>query len=319
MPGLEDELDSELRELGLDPDLQKLEDLAAGLHERGIDFSIDQGRVVLGTKAQDREIALDFGKHHIKLGIISDTHAGSSFEQLTALRHFYSQASGEGVDAFIHCGDWTQGPDRMHRDQYLGLHAHGADAQVNYAATVYPTGQDGQTTYGITGNHDDSFLVDGGTNVVRRIANLRPDISYVGQDAAYLTLGNLRMYLIHPDGGGAYAKTYKMQKIAPTIPLEKNVNLLLVGHYHNYATVNERDTFAIQLPCFQSQYSWLARKALHPDIGGIILDVWLSDAGRIDRVRHELIRYPVIESDWDQDVSFEMAHRWSPKGVEVPR
>lgn len=319
MPGFEGDLNSELSGLGIDVDVLELEEIVTKLHERGIDFRVEQGRVVLGTRTHDQKIDLDFGKDHIKLGVISDTHGGSNFEQLTALNHFYDLASGEGVDAFVHCGDWTQGPDRMHRDQYLGVHVHGSDAQVNYVAATYPKGQDGQPTYGITGNHDDSFLVDGGTNVVRRIATMREDIKYVGQDAAYFTLGGLRAYLIHPDGGGAYAKSYKMQKIAATIPIEKDVRLLLVGHYHNYGSTNERNTFALQLPCFQSQYSWLARKALHPDIGGIILDLWMNDSGQIDRIRHEFIQYPVIENDWNHEVSFEMAHRWSPDGMKVAR
>lgn len=302
------------REDGRDPDLARLEELAAALHAKGVDFRVEHGAVVTPKRATDvdRDFAVDLGRDHYRIGVVSDTHGGSKYEQLTALRSFYRYADEREVDLFIHAGDLTQGPDRMHRDQYLGVHAHGSDQQVDYVAATYPRSERGALTYVITGNHDDSFLNEGGTNVVRQVTAKREDFVYVGQDAAYLTIGGLRAYVTHPDGGGAYAKTYKLQKLAAVMPVEKDVRLLLVGHYHSYAATLERGTYALQLPCFQSQYSWLARKFLHPDIGGVILDLWLDDAGRPARIAHELVTYAPRYEDWDHDASVEVSRAWSP-------
>lgn len=308
-----DDIEAEVS--GKDPDLAGLERHAANLHAKGFDFTVEHGKVIAGARAA-AETAVDFGKDRIRLGIVSDTHGGSKYEQQTALRAFYRYGDDEKVDAFLHLGDVTQGPDQMHRGMELEVHAHGAEAQVAYVKLVYPkSARKGVKTYVLGGNHDSSFAKNGGANVVRQIATDRPDMVYVGQDAAYLTIQGLRTYLIHPDGGGAYAKTYKLQKIAATLPLERRVALLLCGHWHNFAVTRERDTHALMLPCFQSQYPWLARKALHPDIGGLIVDLWLDDAGRLARIRHELVSFPVVENDWDHEASAAVSRAWSPEAA----
>lgn len=305
-----DDLGEMLQGSGKDPRIVRLEELAAELHAEGLDFTVDRGRLLRQSRPdRDHETVVDLGSEHIRLGIVSDTHGGSRYEQLTALRSFYAYA--EDVDAFVHGGDMTQGSDRMHKGMELEVHAHGADAQVAYVVGTYPVPRVGVKTYAIAGNHDDSFLRDGGVNVVRRIAAQRPDIVYIGQDAAYLTLGGLRMYVVHPDGGGAYAKSYKPQKLAESLPLDRHVALLLVGHYHNWGAFRQKDTLALMLPCFQSQYAWLARKALHPDIGGIIADIWLDDAGRIARFRFEVVSYSPLDEDWDREASIAAGRGWT--------
>ncbi len=306
----------EIRELqaeddGTDPRLAKLEALARELHAEGHDFRVEGGRVAMARRDRDRETSVDLGTEHIRLGIVSDTHGGSRFEQLTALRSFYAYADTQKVHAFVHAGDMTQGSDKMHRGMELEVHAHGSEAQVGYVVLTYPKSKRrGITTHVIGGNHDDSFLNDGGINVVRQIAAQRPDINYVGQDAAYLTLGALRSYIVHPDGGGSYAKSYKPQKLTESLPLDRAVALLLIGHYHNYGCFRWKDTISLMLPCFQSQYAWLARKALHPDIGGIIADIWMDDTGRIARFRHELVGYQPLDEDWDAEASQRAGRGW---------
>jgi predicted phosphodiesterase len=296
---------------GKDPRLATLEALAAELHSEGIDFAVEAGKLRTSRPDRDRTTTVDLGSDHIRLGIVSDTHGGSRYEQLTALRSFYAYADSQKVDAFIHAGDMTQGSDRMHKGMELEVHAHGADAQVAYVVKTYPVPRKGVKTYAIAGNHDDSFLKDGGINVVRRIAAQRPDIVYIGQDAAYLTLGNLRMYVVHPDGGGSYAKSYKPQKLSESLPLDRRVALLLIGHYHNWGMFRQKDTVSLMLPCFQSQYAWLARKALHPDVGGIIADIWMDADGRIRRFRSEVVDYPSLEEDYDTEASLAAGRGWT--------
>ena len=316
---------------GKDPDLAELEILAARVHDKGIDYRIEGGIVQPSRTPLDvgRAIKIDLGKEHLRLGIVSDTHGGSHSEQLTALRHFYRYADGqekdpatrrcaEPVDAFIHGGDMTQGSDRMHPDQPYQLHAHGAEQQASYVVGTFPrSSREGVVTYAIDGNHDDSFLKDGGMNVVRQIAARRPDIVYLGQTAAYLTIGGCKMYVQHPSGVIPYAKSYRLQKVAESLPIGNPVNLLLMGHLHSYCVVQHHGITALLLPCFQGQYGWLAGKGLHPDIGGIIVDVWLTDKGEVARIAHEVVRYQSVQDDWDHEISQEVSRGWTPQGLEV--
>lgn len=311
--------EEEAKATGKDPRLAELERLASELHTDGIDFRVEHGRVVQALQDRDRnrETSLDLTTDHIRLGIVSDTHGGSKFEQLTALRAYYQWGDEQEVDAFIHAGDLTQGPDEMHRGMVHEVHAHGADAQVDYVAQTYPRSERGVPTYVISGNHDDSHLKQGGVNVVRRICQQRPDLRYLGQEAAYLTIGSLRAYVTHPDGGGAYAKSYKGQKFAESLPVEKDVRLLLIGHYHNAVNFWQRRTKVFQLACFQSQYAWLARKGLHPDIGGLILDITFDDSGALHEIDYRERRYEPVDNDWDHEVSDAVSRAWTSKGLEV--
>jgi predicted phosphodiesterase len=338
MSDLEDELEAETllearhkaEAAGKDPDLAELEELAARVHAKGIDYRIEGGKLVPTSVPLDvgREFKIDLGKEHLRLGIVSDTHGGSHSEQLSALRNFYQFADGTikdpstgkfpiPVDAFIHAGDFTQGSDRMHPDQPYQVHAHGAEQQVGYVVGTYPQSVRGTKTYAIAGNHDDSFLKDGGMNVVRQIASARPDIVYLGQTAAYLTIGGCKMYVQHPSGGIPYAKSYRLQKVAEGLPISKPTNMLLMGHLHSYCVVQHHGITAILLPCFQGQYGWLAGKGLHPDIGGIIADVWLTANGEVARISHEVVRYQSVQDDWDHEISREVSRGWSPKGLDI--
>ena len=232
---------------------------------------------------------------------MSDPHLGSKYEQLSALKDFYHQASDRGVHRFLNAGDMMQGIYK-NRQMSQAIHAHGADAQTEYAALVYPRGEDDQETDAISGNHDFTFYRDSGVNVVRALSAKRSDIVYRGMDAAYLTIDGIRLYIAHPDGGGAYAKSYKPQKFTEAIPRGKGVQIVGIGHYHTWGTFEWQSVIALMLPCFQGQYPWLIRKGLYPTIGGVILEVW-HDGANINRVRHELIHYPERENDWDHEAS----------------
>lgn len=303
---------------GKDPDLYDLEEAVRRLSAKGIDFSVEGGKIITASHPteRDRETLLDIGKDHIRLGIVSDTHGGSHYEQLTALRTFYRHADDLDVDAFIHGGDATQGSDKMHLDQPYQVHVHGADQQANYVIATHPkSARPGVKTFILDGNHDDSFLKDGGINIVRRICDARPDMAYLGQTGAYLSLGRLNAYVVHPRGGMPYAKSYRLQKFVEQLPISRKIHILLMGHLHSYATVQEHGVTGLLLPCFQSQYGWMASGALHPDIGGIILDVWLTDDGGVGRVAHEFVRFQAQVDDWDRGVSYEVARGWTPDGL----
>jgi predicted phosphodiesterase len=313
--------DDILKDLAPEPpsDLEELGRLAAELHAKGVDFHVVDGKLVTEKHPTDRDrsLLLDIGKEHIRLAVVSDTHSGSHYEQLSALRSFYRHADDLEVDAFVHCGDWTQGSDRMHLDQPYQVHAHGADQQAKYVIATYPRSERGVKTYGITGNHDESFLKDGGINILRKIADAREDIVYVGQTGAYFSFGPVNSYVVHPRGGMPYARSYRLQKFIEQLPISRQIHLLLMGHLHSYALVQEHGVTAMLVPCFQSQYGWMAAGALHPAVGGLIIDIWLTDAGGVGRLAHELVRFQHVPDDWDQDVSHEVNRGWSPDGIAV--
>jgi len=208
-----------------------------------------------------------------KIGIISDTHIGSTMQQITFLHEAYKMMKDEGVKKVLHAGDLVEGNGKQFKGQMYEMFLHGADAMVDYTIKNYPYSK-GMTTYIIGGSHDYSFYKEDGTNVLIRIADKRPDITYLGMFGAYLNFGKISTYLMHGSGGVAYARSYRMQKIIEQFPPEKKPHILFLGHYHVECHLpTYRNVAGFQLPCFQTQTNYLMAKGLFPEIGFLILEI----------------------------------------------
>lgn len=85
-----------------------------------------------------------------KLGIISDTHIGSQWQQITLCREAYKIFQEQGVVDVLHGGDITDGTN-MRPGHSAELHVHGNDPTTEYIVKNYPV-VDGITTHLIGGN-----------------------------------------------------------------------------------------------------------------------------------------------------------------------
>jgi hypothetical protein len=179
----------------------------------------------------------------------------------------------EGIEKVFHAGDMVEGNGRLYKGQLFEMFLHGADSMVKFAIENYPK-EEGITTYAIGGSHDYSFYKESGNDVLAKIAAQRKDLKYLGVSGASIELGGLKIYLMHGDGGNAYARSYKIQKIIEQFPADKKPNILLLGHYHVTCELPwYRNVSAYQLPCFQSQTQYLRAKGLAPDLGFLILEI----------------------------------------------
>ena len=137
-----------------------------------------------------------------KIGIVSDTHIGSTCQQITLLHEAYKMMKAEGVRKVFHAGDMIEGNGKLFRGQVYEMFLHGADTMVDYTIKNYPKVK-GMTTYVIGGSHDYSFYRDEGTDVLKAIAEKREDIKYLGMFGAYIKFGKILVYLMHGGGGVA--------------------------------------------------------------------------------------------------------------------
>lgn len=296
----------------------KLEEIARELHEEGHDFTIVNGEVVPGVAPHDYRATVSLPNRadnkRLRIGLVSDPHLGSNFEQLSALRDFYDYCEEREVDLYLNAGDIVQGTPKMHRGMEHEVHLHSASGQIGYAGEVYPRPRRaGVKTYMISGNHDDSWLNESGTNVVRLLAQRRDDIEYIGQDSCYFEVDGLRTYIVHPAGGVSYAKSYKPQKLSEAIPYDQRTQLVLVGHYHSWGQFEHQRAQVFMLPCFQGSYPYLIRLALRPAIGGVYVEVEYDDEVITDM---SVTRrwYPEVKHDWDEEVS----RKWRHPGDVLP-
>lgn len=253
------------------------------------------------TKPQPLEPVYKFdpdaikGKDRIRLGIVSDTHLCSTYQQITALREFYEYAEKEvKVDAFLHAGDLSDGPHQAHRDAPYNLFRHGADSQREYIASEYPESK--KTTYLIGGNHDYMHINQNGYDIVRDVCRERDDMEYLGsQHFAYIDFGKIRIQMVHPYKGGAYALSYNLQKYCEQLASERKPHMVLMGNFHRMCYLpGYRNIEAWQLPCFQAQTPFMAGKNIDPVVGGLILEFGQDPHGLAASIKSEVIRFPRI-------------------------
>jgi predicted phosphodiesterase len=244
-------------------------------------------------------ISLDHltGKERLKLAVVSCTHLGSRYQQLTALREFCAYATRRAkVDAFIHAGDVGDGPTARHRNPHE-VFKHTYDAALDYIAESLPV--TGRPWYMISGNHDDWWTLDGGPDMIRALAEQREDIQYLGKSLGYLTFRNTRIEVTHLNTGSAYAYSYKAQKHIESLSVERRPHVSLIGNFHKFCAIYYRNVLALQLPSFQAQTPWMAGKSLVSEVGGVIVEIGLHPKGLSPLTRFEVVyTFEPREEDW---------------------
>lgn len=249
------------------------------------------GYYINRVSVSPRNLIHTYYKNKLKIAAIGDTHLCSTEQQLTYLNTFYDICEREKVEVVFHCGDINDGENVFKGHKY-NVFAIGADKQVQYTIDNYPLRKNIKT-YLISGNHDLDYHKTNGIDIVKSISDKRKDIVYMGQLGAYVKFGeNTKAYLYHPDGGGSYALSYKIQRFIEKLSPENKPNICFFGHYHQAEFLVVRNVFCLQVGCFQSQTDFLKRKGLEPQIGGWIIDLNIDEkTGSINRIKPEWINF----------------------------
>lgn len=238
------------------------------------------------------------GGKTIRFAIMGDTQIGSKYAQLTYLHNFYDLCEREGITSVYHTGDLTDGL-KMRTGHEYELYEISADEMRDDVVMNYPK-RNGITTRFITGNHDASIYKHVGYDIGQAIANLRPDMVYLGRDCAVVNLTpNCTLELRHPWDGTAYALSYKIQKMIEAMESDSKPNILAVGHYHKAEYLFYRNVHALQTGCFQGQTPFTRGKGISIHIGGWLVTATVDDAGHIQRFAPEFIPfYSSIKDDY---------------------
>jgi len=237
----------------------------------------------------------EFYNDRFRFGVIADTQLGSKFQQITHLNRMYDIFVEEGIEHVYHVGDVVDGYD-VYRGQEYELFLRGADEQAEYTIKNYPRRElkNGKLmkTHMIAGNHDLSFYKAMGYDILNVVCKEREDLQYMGQwDCTIETKNKVRIYMLHPDGGGAYALSYKAQKFVEGFTSENKPNMFFLGHWHTSLYFFSRNIHCLEAGCFQSQTPYLRRKGLMPQVGGWICEVNIGPDGSVNRFKPEFIPF----------------------------
>ena len=225
---------------------------------------------------------------YIKFGIVSDTHFGSKFSAEKELEDIYTQFKEEGFELVLHAGDLTEGNGNIYRGQLFEMNTFGYNNLVDKVEKDYPK-KEGITTAIISGNHDMSFYTQTGADLVKDVCSRREDLDYLGQFSAKVFINDLEGFIVHPSGGMPYSRSYKIQKMVES--METRPAFLIRGHLHVAMAIPYLGTMGVEAGCFQFQTPYLARKGLHPEVGGYMIKLKTDGKGKITEFEPKWISY----------------------------
>lgn len=268
------------------------------LHRHKKDCIADTKRVSIQNQEPSHFDGGWDGTTTLRFAIMGDTQIGSKYTQLTHLHNFYDICKREGITNVYHTGDLTDGL-KMRVGHEYELYEVSADEMRDDVVKNYPK-IDGITTHFITGNHDASIYKHVGYDIGQAIANLRPDMKYLGRDCAVVNLTpNCTLELRHPWDGSAYSISYKPQKMIEAMESDSKPNILAIGHYHKAEYIFYRNIHALQTGCFQGQTPFTRGKGISVHMGGWIVTITVDTNGHILRFTPEYIPYyKSITDDW---------------------
>lgn len=262
------------------------------------DSKPEEKRIAIQNQEPTHHKAKWDGTQVLKFAIMGDTQFGSKYTQITYLHDFYDLCKREGIENVYHTGDITDGL-KMRVGHEYELYEVSADEMRDDVVENYPK-IDGITTHFITGNHDASIYKHVGYDIGQAIANLRPDMKYLGRDCAVVNLTpKCTLELRHPWDGTAYAISYKMQKMIEAMESDSKPNILAVGHYHKAEYIFYRNVHALQTGCFQGQTPFTRGKGISVHMGGWLITIHVDENGYIQRFSPEFIPcYYSIKDDY---------------------
>jgi len=283
--------------------IQSLADSGIQLKEQITDtsskISLPSGGCTQATKQ------IDFRGDEITFGVVSDTHLGSTHCALDMLENAYDLFEQEGVKHVLHAGDLTEGPGnrgyRGHSNDVLDSCQDWRGLEA-YVSETYPRRKN-LTTYCISSSksHDGWEYNASGRCPTADVCNGRSDIKplkarddmeWLGHDCADFRIGGLLTRLLHPDGGSAYAASYKAQKFIEAMPGGTKPHLLFIGHFHSYCTVRVRNVIGINVPGMQWSTPLFIRYAKEPTVGALLIRARLDAEGSLRSCQIEdLIHY----------------------------
>lgn len=229
-------------------------------------------------------------EYTIRFASLADTHLGSKSQRLDWIHDFYEYAGRQGIKYFLHAGDFVTGlyPQRIF-DSFL----HAGDDFVEYTCEHYPTPPNNGKTIAIAGNHDETFIRVAGIDIMRHIADKRPDIDYLGMMEGIVNLDGCKILLQHGAGGMTMNISGKLQKYIDKLPYtEHRPHAIILGHYHSGSCFlpDYKGVVGILPGSFEGQTLFLKKNKITPVNSGFIVEFTLKNQ-KIIRTKYEVRKY----------------------------
>ncbi len=272
---------NEYEVLGLVNYIQKNDmNIVVNIKDDGI-YLINQGDV----KFQE-ENTYDFKtdkNNEFKFVLISDTRIGSTYQQLTILNDIYLKAKEMDYPNVILCGNISTGlyntTDPYNETCFLS----DSQRQIDYIVSHYPS-IDGIKTYFITGKLDDKHLKNKKINIGKRVAELRNDMIYLGENSCNTKIGKVRMQIMSSKLSKTYTVSYRTQQQVDSYRSEDKPDILLMGGLLQMEKFTYRNVCCISAPSVCATTSEMNEKRYSNTVGAWFVKVKTNNNGKLLRV-----------------------------------
>lgn len=233
-----------------------------------------------------------------QIGLISDLHFGSLWQQKSALNNFCNILKERNIQTLVNAGDLSDGImswPTHEKERFI----HSAESYVDYLDEFYPSGF--SQNYFITGNHDTSLQkLDDEFDLGHELVRVRPDLIYHESNdqkisRAFALPGGINIMLYHGNrscSNPAMKQTREFRLHAKVLEMlgdgSDNSDIYLFGHCHKKCLTTFMGKIIIGAPCFQETTPYALGRGSINDVGGMILK-YNVDSGKIVKFSLEYI------------------------------
>ena len=219
--------------------------------------------------------------NEFKFVAISDTRLGAKSEQLSILHDIYKKAQDLGIKNVILCGNISAGlkpitdaESNFVEDTY---------GQIDYIVKNYPK-YEGITTYFISGKIDDTHLRTKKINIGKRIADLRDDMVYLGEDICDISIDKTKMQVMNSKLQKTYTVSYRTQQTINATRPEDKPDILLYGGLLQMEKYNFRGVNCISVPSVCATDNEMKTKRYSNTLGAWYVTVKTDEEGKLESI-----------------------------------
>lgn len=225
----------------LDKQVYEIYELIAFLNELDGDYIIEGNNVFKARKCSSFQHNFPF-LDKTKICLVSDPHYGSNFDRPDIMQTIYKECLARDTDTIFCAGDFTNGYYK--RRNFYDSRVSTLEQMIDYVANVHPYSKY-INFFTIGGNHDATFKLTYGVDIIEEIAKVRSDIIYLGQDMADITMGSLSLRIYHGYGKEKRSIERRVTKCYDKMRFVNPPDILHMGHIHHslYMPINGTHVF----------------------------------------------------------------------------
>ena len=221
--------------------------------------------------------------NEFKFIAIADTRLGSKSQQLSILNDIYRKGYEMGYNNVILCGNISAGLYSLSNIYAETNFADDTQEQIDYIVNKYPY-IEGMKTYFITGKIDDKHLQKNKINIGKRIADLREDLIYLGENSCDISIDKVVMQILSSKLAKTYTVSYRTQQQIDSYRSEDKPSILLYGGSLQMEKYTYRKVKCISVPSVCATTKEMNEKRYSNTIGAWYITIRTNQRGLLEGV-----------------------------------